>query len=58
MKIAAYRYQGQAGVGRVSADGQMIEPFQLGAVEAALGALPLLPRWPPPSPHIRPSPSP
>lgn len=42
MKIAAYRYQGQAGVGRVSADGQTIEPFQLGAAEAALGALPLV----------------
>lgn len=42
MKIAAYRYQGQAGVGRVSADDQSIEPFQLGAAEAALGALPLV----------------
>lgn len=42
MKIAAYRYQGQAGVGRVSADGQQIEPFQLSAEQAALGALPLV----------------
>ncbi|RYF15876.1 MAG: FAA hydrolase family protein [Comamonadaceae bacterium] len=42
MKIAAYRYQGQAGVGRVSADGQQIEPFQLSAEQAALGALPVV----------------
>lgn len=42
MKIAAYRYQGQPGVGRVSADGQLVEPFQLAAAEAALGALPLV----------------
>lgn len=42
MKIATYRYQGQPGVGRVSADGQQVEPFQIGAAEAALGALPLV----------------
>ncbi|MDB5914191.1 MAG: hypothetical protein JWP22_2866 [Ramlibacter sp.] len=42
MKIAAYRYQGQAGVGRLSADGRQIEPFQLSAAEAALGALPIV----------------
>ncbi len=42
MKIAAYRYQGQQGVGRVSADARSIEPFQLPAAEAALGALPLV----------------
>ena len=42
MKIAAYRYQGQPGVGRLSADGQQVEPFQLGAQQAALGALPLV----------------
>ncbi len=42
MKIAAYRYQGQQGVGRVSADGRSVEPFQLSAAEAALGALPLV----------------
>jgi 2-keto-4-pentenoate hydratase/2-oxohepta-3-ene-1,7-dioic acid hydratase in catechol pathway len=42
MKIAAYRYQGQAGVGRVSANGLQIEPFALSPAEAALGALPLV----------------
>lgn len=42
MKIAAYRHQGQPGAGRVSADGRTLEPFQLGAAEAALGALPLI----------------
>lgn len=42
MKIAAYSYQGQPGVGRVSADGLQLEPFQLSAAEAALGALPLV----------------
>lgn len=42
MKIAAYRYQGQQGVGRISADARSIEPFQLSAAEAALGALPLV----------------
>lgn len=42
MKIAAYRYQGQPGVGRVSADGRSIEPFQLSGAEAALGALSLV----------------
>jgi 2-keto-4-pentenoate hydratase/2-oxohepta-3-ene-1,7-dioic acid hydratase in catechol pathway len=42
MKIAAYRYQGQQGVGRLSADARSIEPFQLPAAEAALGALPLV----------------
>ena len=42
MKIAAYRYQGQPGVGRVSADGALIEPFQISAEQAALGALPLV----------------
>src|SRR3954463_6037620 len=42
MKIATYRYQGQLGVGRVAADGQQIEPFQLSPQEAALGALPLV----------------
>lgn len=42
MKIAAYRYQNQPGVGRVSADGGSIEPFQLSAADAALGALPLV----------------
>jgi 2-keto-4-pentenoate hydratase/2-oxohepta-3-ene-1,7-dioic acid hydratase in catechol pathway len=42
MKIAAYLYQGHAGVGRVSADGRQIEPFQFSAEQAALGALPLV----------------
>lgn len=42
MKIAAYTHQGQPGVGRVSADGLQIEPFQVAAAEAALGALPLV----------------
>lgn len=42
MKIVAYRYQGQPGVGRVSADGRQVEPFQLSAADAALGALPIV----------------
>jgi 2-keto-4-pentenoate hydratase/2-oxohepta-3-ene-1,7-dioic acid hydratase in catechol pathway len=42
MKIAAYRYQGQPGVGRVSADGKQVEPFQLPPEEAARGALPIV----------------
>ena len=42
MKIAAYRYQGQPGVGRVSADGKQVEPFQLSPEEAARGALPIV----------------
>ena len=42
MRIAAYVFQGQPGVGRVSADGLQVEPFQLTAQEAALGALPLV----------------
>ena len=42
MKIAAYLYQGQPGVGRVSADGKQVEPFQLSPAEAARGALPIV----------------
>ncbi|HET8744386.1 MAG TPA: fumarylacetoacetate hydrolase family protein [Ramlibacter sp.] len=42
MKIAAYRHQGQPGVGRVSADGRQVEPFQLSPEEAARGALPIV----------------
>lgn len=42
MRIAAYRHQGQPGVGRVSDDGRTVEPFRLSAAEAALGALPLV----------------
>ena len=42
MRIASYHHAGQPGVGRVSADGQRVEPFQLTPQEAALGALPLV----------------
>ena len=42
MKIAAFRHQGQAGVGRVSADARQLEPFQLSTAELALGALPIV----------------
>jgi 2-keto-4-pentenoate hydratase/2-oxohepta-3-ene-1,7-dioic acid hydratase in catechol pathway len=42
MKIAAFRYQGQPGVGRVSGDGRQLEPFQLAPEEAARGALPIV----------------
>jgi 2-keto-4-pentenoate hydratase/2-oxohepta-3-ene-1,7-dioic acid hydratase in catechol pathway len=42
MKIAAYLYQGQPGVGRVTADGKQVEPFQLSPAEAARGALPIV----------------
>jgi 2-keto-4-pentenoate hydratase/2-oxohepta-3-ene-1,7-dioic acid hydratase in catechol pathway len=42
MKVAAYRYQGQTAVGRLSADGRRIEPFLLTPAEAALGALPIV----------------
>jgi len=42
MKLAAYQHLGRAGVGRVSADGRSIEPFQLAATELALGALPVV----------------
>jgi 2-keto-4-pentenoate hydratase/2-oxohepta-3-ene-1,7-dioic acid hydratase in catechol pathway len=42
MKIAAYLHRGQQGVGRVSADGKHLEPFQLTPAQAALGALPLV----------------
>src|SRR3954469_16106527 len=42
MRIAAYLFQGQPGVGRVSADGRQVEPFQLSAAELALGALPIV----------------
>lgn len=42
MKLAAFRTQGQPGVGRVTADLQAIEPFALPADDAARGALPLL----------------
>ena len=42
MRVAAYRHDGQPGVGRVSADGRQVEPFQLSAAELALGALPIV----------------
>lgn len=42
MKLAAFRTQGQPGVGRVTADLQAIEPFALSAADAARGALPVL----------------
>jgi 2-keto-4-pentenoate hydratase/2-oxohepta-3-ene-1,7-dioic acid hydratase in catechol pathway len=42
MRVAAYRYNGQPGVGRVSADGRQVEPFQLSPAELALGALPIV----------------
>jgi 2-keto-4-pentenoate hydratase/2-oxohepta-3-ene-1,7-dioic acid hydratase in catechol pathway len=42
MKIAAFTHLGQAGVGRVTADGQAVEPFQIPAEHAALGALPIV----------------
>lgn len=42
MRVLAYRHQGQPGVGRLSADGRQVEPFQLPAGEAALGVLPLV----------------
>jgi len=39
MKVAAYRHQGQPGVGRISADGKQVEPFLLPPEQAARGAL-------------------
>ena len=42
MKLAAYLHRGQPGVGRVAADGRSIEPFELDAAQAALGALPVV----------------
>ncbi|MCC2676491.1 MAG: hypothetical protein K0R58_3438 [Ramlibacter sp.] len=42
MRVAAYIHNGQPGVGRVSADGRNVEPFQLSAAELALGALPIV----------------
>jgi len=42
MKVLAFRHQGQPGVGRLSADGRQVEPFQLAPGQAALGALPLV----------------
>jgi 2-keto-4-pentenoate hydratase/2-oxohepta-3-ene-1,7-dioic acid hydratase in catechol pathway len=44
MKIAAFHHQGQSRVGLVSADLQQVQPFDLPAAEAALGALSLVER--------------
>lgn len=42
MKVAAYTFQGQPGVGLVSADGLQIHPLPLSPAEAVLGALPVV----------------
>jgi 2-keto-4-pentenoate hydratase/2-oxohepta-3-ene-1,7-dioic acid hydratase in catechol pathway len=42
MKVAAFVYQRRPSVGRISADGRRVEPFQLTAEQAALGALPIV----------------
>ena len=42
MKIVAYHYQGQAGVGLLSSDLQSITPFDLPLPLRALGALPII----------------
>ncbi len=42
MKIVAYQYQGQAGVGLLSSDLQSITPFDLPLPLRALGALPII----------------
>lgn len=42
MKIATYQWQGRRHVGRVSADGQSVQAFELDAATARLGALPLI----------------
>jgi len=44
MKIAAFLYQGQPGVGLVAADLASIQPFDMSAPERALGALPVIER--------------
>jgi 2-keto-4-pentenoate hydratase/2-oxohepta-3-ene-1,7-dioic acid hydratase in catechol pathway len=44
MRLAAYLHQGAPGVGRLSADGRHIDPFELPVAERALGALPLVER--------------
>jgi len=44
MKIVAFHHQGQPGVGLVSADLKSVQPFDLSAVERALGALTLVER--------------
>jgi 2-keto-4-pentenoate hydratase/2-oxohepta-3-ene-1,7-dioic acid hydratase in catechol pathway len=42
MKVAAFIFQGRPAVGRISADGRTVEPFQLTAEQATLGALPIV----------------
>lgn len=42
MRLAAYRHQGQPGIGRVAADGLSVAPFQVPTAELALGVLPLV----------------
>ncbi len=42
MKIAAFRHNGQPGVGLVSADLQTVQPFDLPQAQRELGALPVI----------------
>ncbi|KRC08606.1 hydrolase [Hydrogenophaga sp. Root209] len=42
MRIATFVHEGQRRVGQVSADGQSVTAFALGAAQAARGALPLI----------------
>jgi 2-keto-4-pentenoate hydratase/2-oxohepta-3-ene-1,7-dioic acid hydratase in catechol pathway len=42
MKIAAFRHNGQPGVGLVSADLQSVQPFDLPQAQRELGALPVI----------------
>lgn len=42
MRLAAYRHQGQPGIGRVAADGLSVAPFQVPTAGLALGVLPLV----------------
>jgi 2-keto-4-pentenoate hydratase/2-oxohepta-3-ene-1,7-dioic acid hydratase in catechol pathway len=44
MRIATYRHQGRRGVGRLAAEGQDLEPFELGADAARRGTLALVER--------------
>jgi 2-keto-4-pentenoate hydratase/2-oxohepta-3-ene-1,7-dioic acid hydratase in catechol pathway len=42
MRVATYRFNGRRGVGRLTADGAAIEPFDLGAAAEQRGALALV----------------
>ncbi len=42
MKLVAFHHNGQTGVGLLSADGLMLEPFDIPAQQRALGALPVI----------------